>query len=151
MDIENKIKEEKMETIRRTNVRILIAEDNHIYRRLIGTLLRRLGYTNVLIVEDGKKAVEEIKKNNRKNQNNNDPFEMILMDNMMPVMGGLKATMMIRNDPTVLQPTIVGWISYGSTEDLVTCKEVGMNSVLRKPVMLKDLNDIIEKVKPLKK
>ena len=66
--------------------RILLAEDNETSRRLIATMLTRLGHT-VDTAEDGVEAVAKAKVGT---------YDLVLMDMQMPVMDGPEATREIR-------------------------------------------------------
>ena len=61
---------------------VLYADDDSTYRLTIPALLRRLG-CNVTVVENGQLAVEAVDAETN--------FAFILLDNQMPVMGGLEA------------------------------------------------------------
>ena len=70
------------------DVRILVAEDNPINKFLIVKILK--GW-NVFadVVENGKEALDKLRDND---------YDLILMDTFMPVMNGLEATKLIRED-----------------------------------------------------
>src|SRR5262249_52937202 len=71
-------------------VRVLVAEDNPVNRKLVTTLLRKRGHT-VKAVENGREAVAAIASHAAA------PFEVVLMDLQMPEMGGLEAARVIRD------------------------------------------------------
>lgn len=70
----------------RKNIRVLIAEDNRINQVIVMNMMKALGYTATL-VENGDEAVKAFQ---------DGEFDIILMDQHMPVMDGLEATAKIR-------------------------------------------------------
>ena len=58
---------------------ILIAEDNYMNQQVIRRIMKNIGFNNLTIVDNGQKAVDEMKINN---------YKIILMDCMMPIMSG---------------------------------------------------------------
>lgn len=66
--------------------RILLAEDNEINQQVAQEILEQAALV-VEIANDGKEALEMAQKN---------PYDVILMDIQMPVMGGFEATKAIR-------------------------------------------------------
>ena len=68
------------------NMSILLVEDNILNQRLMTINLSSLGH-KVTVANNGLEGVELFKKN---------PFDLILMDIMMPVMDGIEATKVIR-------------------------------------------------------
>jgi len=65
---------------------LLVAEDHYLNRILIERVLDALGYRTVM-VENGREAVEAVRAA---------PFDAVLLDLEMPVMGGLEAASAIR-------------------------------------------------------
>ena len=70
------------------NVKILIADDEERWRRLVGDFLRNEGY-KVIEASDGQEAVDLVK--------NDSDICMAILDIMMPVMDGTQACQTIRS------------------------------------------------------
>ena len=102
-------------------MKILIAEDNFLNQKIIGVLIKRMGWA-CMIVNDGVEAVEEYLKGG---------YDVILMDIDMPRMDGFEATSIIRTYNVDIP--IIAITAY--TENLVREKsiKVGMNHFLAKP------------------
>ncbi len=106
-------------------LRILVAEDNPVNRRICELMLRRLGYELQFVV-DGDEAVEH--------QRLLDP-DLILMDVQMPRLDGLEATRRIRSAMGWTErPWIVALTAHGSAADRAAALESGMNDFLVKPL-----------------
>ncbi|RTZ89947.1 MAG: hybrid sensor histidine kinase/response regulator, partial [Planctomycetota bacterium] len=65
-----------------SGLKILVAEDNEINQNLIRAVLENLNL-DITLAENGQVALDLRKKQ---------PFDLILMDIQMPVMGGIEAT-----------------------------------------------------------
>ena len=112
-----------------SSMRILVAEDNIVNQRVITGLLERLGH-QVVVVDNGEAAVEEVQKRR---------FDAVLMDWMMPIMDGVEATRAIRALGTHGDLPIVALSASASTDSETLFKEAGANSVLGKPIRIKQL------------
>ncbi len=107
-------------------VNILIAEDNRINRRLLETLMERLGYDAAFAL-DGVSVMSEVRKQS---------YDLILMDLQMPNMGGIEAAKRIRSGEAgdaVKDTRIVAITAFTSDENLQASREVGMDAFLAKP------------------
>ncbi len=117
-----------------TSVRILLAEDNTINQKVALGMLARLG-CRVDVVANGIEvlnALEQI------------PYDIILMDVMMPEMDGIEATIQIRARNTYRQPYIVALTANAMEEDRKKCLEAGMNEYLSKPIRADQLEAALE-------
>lgn len=83
-------------------VRLLVVEDNLINQKVMRKQLLRAGF-EVAVANHGKEALECIYPTSsstsspHQNQNHPPPFDVILMDVEMPIMGGLECTRIIRS------------------------------------------------------
>ena len=131
---EKKIKQHKKEEkIAAKNLKILIAEDNKLNQKVIANFLKKLGYKNFKIVENGKLAVEAVQKEN---------YDLILMDINMPVMDGTEATKLIKKDfPNI---HIYALTANVMLEDRTSYEKIGMEKLIPKPFKLKDIQKALE-------
>ncbi len=115
-------------------IRILVAEDNVINQKVIGRILERAGHA-VQIVDNGEKALDVLERQ---------PFDVVLMDLQMPVMGGLETAKMYRlshaRGPRV---PIVALTADATPEAATACAEAGMDACLTKPIETRKLLDMI--------
>ena len=116
-------------------LRILLAEDNLVNRKLALRLLQRLGY-EADVAEDGQQAVGMVRVT---------AYDVVLMDVQMPVLDGLEATRRIRRElPPDDQPYIIAMTANAMAGDREICLDAGMNGYVSKPIQLAELDDAIE-------
>lgn len=115
----------------REELRVCIAEDNHINRKIAISFVTRLGLT-CEAYEDGKQAWEALQAKSKEGK----PFHLVLMDVQMPVLDGYEATKAIRADPDpqVNKVLIIAMTASAIRGDREKCLEAGMNDYLAKPV-----------------
>lgn len=116
-------------------LRILLAEDNAVNQKLALRVLGKLGYTDVVVAQNGLEAVEKF---------DEEFYDLILMDVQMPEMDGLEATRMIRLKH-YQQPVIISMTANAMAEDREACMRAGMDDYISKPVKLEVLVSVLEK------
>ncbi|TQV95001.1 sensor histidine kinase/response regulator [Cordyceps javanica] len=114
------------------DIRICIAEDNPINQKIAIQYVKRLGYRHVVAYENGMKAIEGLRAKAKDGQ----PYHIILMDVMMPVLDGYEATKLIRKDPieAVRKILVIAMTASAIQGDREKCLAAGMNDYLAKPV-----------------
>ncbi|MFK7846414.1 MAG: response regulator [Rhodothermales bacterium] len=118
-----------------SNVRILLAEDNAINQKVAVHMLSRLGY-RIDVVANGKEVLSTIAQI---------PYDIILMDVMMPEMDGIEATQLIRKDNSILQPCIIALTANAMEEDRERCLSAGMDDYISKPIKADMLKTVLER------
>ena len=118
------------------SVRILLAEDNAINRRLVTAMLEKRGHV-VTTVGNGRDAVTAA---------GHDEFDVILMDLQMPEMDGFEATDAIRAQEagSGRRSRIVALTAHALKGDRDACLAAGMDGYLAKPVRAPELLEAIE-------
>ena len=121
---------------RRHPLRLLVAEDNAVNRKVIDLFLIRLGY-QCTAVADGSEALDAIAA---------ERFDVILMDMQMPGIDGLTATRAIRARPGCAHhPYIIALTANVLTEHRADAAESGMQDYLPKPLRADALADSLRR------
>lgn len=118
-------------------LRVLVAEDNQINRRVVAKVLEHGGH-EAHLVENGEQALDALE---------NHEFDVVLMDVNMPVMNGIEATrlyhfMTMGGD----RVPIVALTADATPAAATRCIEAGMAACVTKPVQPRQLLEIIQKV-----
>ena len=140
----NADKREKQKDVSEKSIKglhILLAEDNELNMEIAEFMLQNEG-AEVTKAWNGQEAVELFRKSKP------GEFDVILMDIMMPVMNGCRATKKIRSldrEDAKMIP-IIAMTANAFTEDRLRAKEAGMDEHIAKPVDGKLLINIIYKL-----
>lgn len=120
--------------------RVLLVEDNAINRQILSMLLSNLALS-VDEAENGQIAVDQFAASPP------GAYSLILMDIMMPVMGGLEAAAAIRrlDRPDADAVPIVALSANAFEEDAKKSLDAGMQMHLAKPVEIEALKDVLRK------
>jgi CheY-like chemotaxis protein len=121
---------------KRSDTRILVAEDNLINQKLILVLLQKAGYS-VDIVANGTMAVEAVRKHR---------YGLVFMDVQMPELDGLEATQQIRKleSRTEVHTTIIAMTAYSYPKDRDLCLRAGMDGYISKPITPNEILNTID-------
>ena len=119
-------------------LRVLLAEDNAINRKLAVRLLEKQGHTVTLAV-DGLEAVAAVE---------TVEFDVVLMDVQMPHMSGLEAAAAIRamERGTGRHVPIVAMTAHAMKGDRERCLEAGMDGYISKPIQPERMLEAIARV-----
>ena len=122
------------------SLRILLAEDNPVNRKLAIALLEKRGH-RVVPVENGRLAMLALER---------ERFDLVLMDLQMPEMGGLEATEAIRarERGTGAHVPIVALTAHAMKEDRDRALAAGMDEYVSKPIRRDQLFEVIERLVP---
>ena len=115
----------------RLNGRVLLAEDSPDNQNLISKYLYKAG-VSVDIVDNGALAVEQAR---------NKHYDLILMDIQMPVMDGLQAIKILREN--AYHKPIVSITANAMKEDRDKCLSTGADDYLTKPINIKHFYQIL--------
>ena len=118
-------------------LRILLAEDNLINRRVAKLLLKSIGY-EAHAVENGLEALEALRAAT---------YDVVLMDVQMPVMDGFEASRNIwREFSKENRPYIIAMTAHSMAGDRERCLAAGMDAYVSKPADIGELKSALAKV-----
>ena len=122
--------------------RVLLVEDDIASQVFEEKVLARLGL-EVDLARNGSDALDFLARKD---------YALVLMDCVMPVMGGIEATRQIRDGSANSRNTdipIIAITADAMPENLKACKLAGMNDCLTKPVSSVALREIVHKWLPV--
>lgn len=123
---------------KKKSLKILLAEDNQVNRKVAVKLLENLGY-HADVVTNGQEVIERLQEMS---------YDIVLMDCQMPILDGYQATAEIRRrwggdhleaKETIRRPIVIALTANAMKEDEQKCIAAGMDDYLAKPVSSKEL------------
>ena len=112
--------------------RVLLVEDN-AYNRLLANTLLSNAHIQVTEAENGREAIARVREQ---------VFDLILMDVQMPVLDGLEATQLLRQELALTTP-IIALTAAAISGEKQKCLAAGMNDYLTKPFYEDELLQLI--------
>jgi CheY-like chemotaxis protein len=108
------------------NLRILVAEDNTVNQRIAVRILEKLGW-KVTSVSNGQEVLDIL---------NKQTFDVVLMDDNMPVLNGMEALQVIRREEkqTGLHVPIIAMTANAMAGDRERYLSSGMDGYVSKPI-----------------
>lgn len=103
--------------------RILVVDDNAENRETLARRLQRQGHTTTMAA-DGAEAIEIARR---------EPFDLVLLDVMMPVLDGYGALEALKADPDLRHIPVIMISALDELESVVRCIEHGAEDYLPKP------------------
>ena len=113
--------------------RVLLVEDTRINQMVATKMLNRFGMS-VDVANDGAEAIQCLQKQT---------YDIVLMDVQMPVMNGLEATRLIRQDPKFSALPVVAMSAGVMLDEQASCDEAGMTGFISKPI---DMSQFAQKL-----
>ncbi|MGF1684467.1 response regulator [Photobacterium minamisatsumaniensis] len=122
---------------------LLVVDDDPSQQFILSRMLKRIG-ANVKVVNSGESAIDEWQENN---------YDIIFMDCLMPGMSGIEATQSIRDKERTMQQTgqlsrkvvIIGNTALTTQEEINECLNSGMDNVLLKPYKYETIFNMISR------
>ena len=134
----------------RHNVKLVLADDSPLIRRLLKDTLTKAGFYNLRIFDDGKQALDYLTglSNDKKDEFIEDA-QILITDIEMPQMDGLTLTRKIKEDPILKKLPVVIFSSLITDELRHKGESVGADAQLSKPEV-EQLVDVVDKLLELK-
>jgi signal transduction histidine kinase/ActR/RegA family two-component response regulator len=127
-----------------TPLNLLVAEDDRVNQLFIQRLLEKLGH-KVHIVSSGDDVLS--------GWLNGDRYHAIFMDCQLPVLDGLEATRQLRELEAQAgnlgrKAYVIALTAMTRPEDRLRCTEAGMNDYLAKPLLVSELEQVLDRIPP---
>ena len=124
--------------VRNISLRVLVADDNSVNRKIAGMMLNKLG-CDCSFAENGEEVLKLL---------HSGDFDACLMDCRMPVMDGFEVTRRIRSGEAgerVRNMPVIAFTAGVSPDEQKRCSEAGMDGFVSKPLEMDALLKSLEK------
>ena len=115
------------------HLRFLVVDDNEDIRDVFCRLIERAGHDAATAV-DGQDAVDTLQA---------ETFDVMLLDLTMPRMSGVEVVRWLRANPEVAPDLRIVVISAWAGEHRAVLQELGIVTVMQKPLRIQQLTDLI--------
>ena len=114
-------------------LRFLVVDDNEDIRDVFCRLVERAGHV-ASTAYDGQDAVDTLER---------ERFDVMLLDLTMPRMTGVEVVRWLRDRPEVAPALRIVVISAWAGENRAVLQELGITTVMQKPLRIQQLTDLI--------
>ena len=121
----------------KSELMILVVDDYALTRELLRSILKQLGFNNVICVEDGRRAIEKIRE---------EAIDLVICDWNMPGMTGLEVLEAVRSDNKSKNLPFLMLTAEAYRENVVEAIKAGVSDYIAKPFTAQIINEKIEKV-----
>lgn len=118
-------------------ISILIADDHTLTRDMIRSILRQLGFQNLLTVDDGKKAFEELQRAR---------YDLVISDWNMPTCSGIELLRAMRADKAFREIPFLMLTAEAYRENVVEAVKAGASDYISKPFTAQTLSEKVAKI-----
>jgi len=115
--------------------KMLVVEDEPSLQKLLEYQLKRIGH-EIRVAPDGQQALEMVK---------SDRPDLVLLDVMLPVMGGFPVLKNLQDDKTTNDIPVIMLSSKGRQHDIAAGIEKGVFDYITKPFNIPNLAERVEK------
>lgn len=119
------------------NMKILVADDFQVMRKVVITCLEQLEFTNVVEATDGLEALEKLKA---------EPFDFVITDWEMPNLSGIELLKAIRADERLKRIPVLMVTAEGLQENIIEAIRAGVNNYIVKPIDVDALREKMHKI-----
>ena len=125
-------------SIMKPDLKILIVDDFPTMRRIVRTLMKQNGYTNLTEAEDGEQALRML--------NVEMDYEMVVSDWNMPNMTGLELLKAVRADAKLKHLPFLMVTAEAEKENIIEAVKAGVSNYIVKPFTGQALKDKLDKI-----
>jgi two-component system chemotaxis response regulator CheY len=119
------------------NMSFLVVDDFPTMRRIVRSLLKELGFTNVEEAEDGQDALNKLRAGS---------FEFVVSDWNMPNLDGLEMLKEIRQDDALKALPVLMVTAEAKKENIIAAAQAGANGYVVKPFTAATLEEKLNKI-----
>ena len=116
---------------------VLIVDDYKTMLRIVGNLLKQLGFSNIDEATDGATALEKLRQK---------PYGLVISDWNMEPMTGLQLLKEVRSDIKLKTVPFIMVTAESKTENVVAAKQAGVNNYIVKPFNAETLKTKMQSV-----
>jgi two-component system chemotaxis response regulator CheY len=116
---------------------ILVVDDFPTMRRIVRSLLKELGFTNVDEAEDGQDALNKLKAGG---------FKFVVADWNMPNLDGMEMLKQIRADPDLKDMPVLMVTAEAKKENIIAAAQAGASGYVVKPFTAATLDEKLNKI-----
>jgi two-component system, chemotaxis family, chemotaxis protein CheY len=117
---------------------ILIVDDFPTMRKIVKTVLKQLGYSNIQEAEDGVQALALLRKDPK--------IQFVVSDWNMPNMTGIELLKSVRADPKLKHLPFLMVTAEADKENIVEAVKSGVSNYIVKPFNAATMKEKIEKI-----
>ena len=119
------------------NIKILVVDDFATMRKIVGNLLRQLGFGNIHDADDGTIALAKLK---------NEKFDFVISDWNMPKMSGLELLKSVKGDANLKDIPFMMVTAEALSENIIAAIQAGASDYIVKPFNAATLEAKIKKI-----
>ena len=125
------------------SIHILVVDDFPTMRKIVRSVLKQLGFSNISEAEDGENALQMLRSNNS--------IEFIVSDWNMPKITGIELLKAVRSDPKLKHLPFLMVTAEADKENIVEAVKAGVSNYIVKPFNAATMREKIEKIFAAKK
>lgn len=118
-------------------MKILVVDDFPTMRRIVRSLLRELGFSNIEEAEDGQQGLAKLKEGG---------IELIVSDWNMPNMDGLEMLKQVRADAALKHIPVLMVTAEAKKENIIAAAQAGASGYVVKPFTAATLEEKLNKI-----
>ncbi|MBW1705621.1 MAG: chemotaxis response regulator CheY [Deltaproteobacteria bacterium] len=119
------------------DMEVLVVDDFATMRRILKNILRQIGFTNISEADDGKTALNMLKKQK---------FDLILCDWNMPEMPGIELLKQVKADGGLKDIPFVMVTAEAQKDNIIQAVQSGVSNYVVKPFTADTISEKLEKV-----
>jgi two-component system chemotaxis response regulator CheY len=131
--------------LRYDRLKILLVDDNHYMRVLLGEILRAIGVLEIFEANDGAEALQTMRQNT---------VDIVMTDLSMQPLDGIDFVRLLRNSPDSPNPMVpvIMITGHSTMQRVAEARDAGVNEFLAKPLtargVIERIGQVVEHPRP---